>query len=110
MPTYEHEGFVELFRHRHPLAAELAEYLGVKLPAWREATLDSDALPDLVPSRLADAVVKLTDDTGRPVFAIVVEVQLGRDPDKQWSWANLCRDSPCPVAVPGDAAGGVHRQ
>jgi hypothetical protein len=103
MPSYEHEGLIELFRQRRPLAAELAEHLGVKLPAWREASLDSGDLPDLVPSRQADAVVKLTNGDDQPVFAIVVEVQLGREPDKEWSWpayaVNLRARWRCPVML-----------
>jgi hypothetical protein len=34
----------------------------------------------------ADAVVVLSSDAGQPVFAVVVEVQRGRDRDKRWSW------------------------
>jgi hypothetical protein len=103
MPSYEHEGLVELFRHRHSLAVELAECLGITLPVWQQARPDPGELPDLVPARLADAVIKLTDGDDRPVFAIVVEVQMGRDPDKAWSWpmyvTNLRARLRCPVIL-----------
>lgn len=104
MPTAKHEGLIELFRHRPTLAAELAEVLGIKLPAWRQAREGSGELPDLVPAqRLADAVVTLIGAGGRPVLAIVVEVQLRRDDEKLWSWptylTNLRSRLRCPVLL-----------
>lgn len=42
-------------------------------------------------------------DAQRPVFAVVVEVQLGRDPTKRWSWpvyvATLRARLRCPTAL-----------
>lgn len=103
MPTFEHEALVELFQHRHLLAVELAEVHGLKLPAWQAAVTEPTEAPDTVSSRNADAVIKLTDDTGRAVFALVVEVQRGRDDDKQWSWplylAGVRHRLNCPAAV-----------
>lgn len=83
-----HEALIELFRHRPSLAAELlAEPLGAALPAWREARIDSGDLTDVLPTEYrADAVVTLTGDDGRVTLSVVVEVQLGRDPVKRWSW------------------------
>jgi hypothetical protein len=47
--------------------------------------LDSAELTDVVPTEYrADLVVLLVE--GRPVLGIVVEVQLGRDERKRWSW------------------------
>src|SRR5690606_15589329 len=76
------------FRQRPSLAAELlAEPLGVELPAWREARLDAGDLTEVLPTEYrADAVVTLTGDDGRAALSVVVEVQLGRDPAKRWSW------------------------
>lgn len=83
-----HDALVELFRQRPSLAAELlAEPLGVELPAWREARLDAGDLTEVLPTEYrADAVVTLTGDDGRAALSVVVEVQLGRDPAKRWSW------------------------
>ncbi|WP_034278134.1 hypothetical protein [Haloechinothrix halophila] len=87
MPSQLHEALIELFHHRPALAAELlATSLGVAVPSYRHARLESCELTDLTPTEYrADTVVVLTDDTG-PVFAIIVEIQLGHDGDKRWSW------------------------
>lgn len=78
---------MELFRQRPSLAAELLSgQLGVRVPAYQQARLDSGDLPDVTPTEYrADTVVVLTD-ADRPVLAVVVEVQLRRDPRKRWSW------------------------
>ena len=85
-PSMLHEGLLLLFQNRPLLAPELLrDVLGVPLPAFTEARVDSAELTEVVPTQYhADLVVLLLD--GRPVFAIVVEVQLARDPDKRRSW------------------------
>jgi hypothetical protein len=65
VPSHVHEAIIELFRQRPALAAEL---LRTAPTEYR-----------------ADAVVVLTDNDV-PVSAVVVEVQLRRDPAKRWSW------------------------
>jgi hypothetical protein len=104
MPSQLHETLTELFRHRPPLAAELAECVGVKLPAYVQARLDSGELTDLVPTQWrADAVVTLSNVDGAPVLAVVIEVQLRRDRDKHYSWpaylTNLRARLRCPVLL-----------
>jgi hypothetical protein len=86
MPSYEHEGLIRLFRNRPELAPELLrDALRIELPAYSEARVESADLTDLEPAeRHADLVVLLVD--GKPVLAIVVEVQLSPDPDKRVSW------------------------
>ncbi len=87
MPSTLHEALVEMFRHRPSLAAELlTDALGVDLPAYQCARLDAGEFTVLVPTEYrADAVVVLTE-ADKPVLAVVVEAQLGRDQDKQWTW------------------------
>lgn len=87
MPTFLHEALIELFRNRPALAGELLEaVLGVELPTYQQARIESGDLPDISPTEYrADAVVVFTAD-GVPVLAVVVEIQLGRDLDKRWSW------------------------
>ncbi|MGQ0776395.1 MAG: hypothetical protein ACT4NY_18545 [Pseudonocardiales bacterium] len=72
---------------------------------------------DLVPTECrADAVVVLSDESG-PVLAVVVEVQLGRDQDKRWSWpvylttlrARLRRPAELLVICPDGVVRGPHR-
>lgn len=92
MPSYLHETFVELFRHRPALAAELlTDPFKLDLPRWRHARLDSGELPELSPTqRHADAVVVLSDadrpDGNRPAAAVVIEVQLRPDARKRFTW------------------------
>jgi hypothetical protein len=82
MPSLSHEALLLLFRNRPELAPELlSEALGVELPAYTEVRVESADLTDVVPAEYrADLVVLLVD--GKPVFAIVVEVQLTRDDRK----------------------------
>lgn len=86
MPSLSHEALLLLFRNRPELAPELLrEALGVELPAYTEVRVESADLTDVVPAEYrADLVVLLVD--GKPVFAIVVEVQLARDERKRFTW------------------------
>jgi hypothetical protein len=86
MASMQHEGLLLLFRNRPTLAPELLrDSLGLTLPSWSEARVESAELTEVVPTEYrADLVVLLLD--GKPVFAIVVEVQLSRDEDKRKTW------------------------
>ncbi|XYH95591.1 hypothetical protein ACMHYB_48625 [Sorangium sp. So ce1128] len=89
MPSVTHEALVELFKNRPRLAAEmLQDALGQPVPAFTEARVVPSDLTEIVPSdRRADViVVLLVGDQQRPAMAIVVEVQLGLDPDKPYVW------------------------
>jgi hypothetical protein len=87
MASWDHEGLVELFRSDPRLAAELLQsLLGLELPAFAEARIESGALTQLNPAELrADLVVSLSDGQ-KPVLAIIVEAQRDEDPDKLFSW------------------------
>ena len=82
----KHEGLLALFRNRPTLAPELLQdALGLELPPWSEARVESAEFTQVVPTEYrADLVVLLLD--GKPILAIVVEVQLSRDEDKRKSW------------------------
>ncbi|WP_437642649.1 hypothetical protein [Sorangium sp. So ce854] len=89
MPSVTHEALVELFKNRPTLAAEmLQDALGQPVPAFTEARVVSSDLTEILPSdRRADViVVLLVGEQERPAMAIVVEVQLGMDPEKPYSW------------------------
>jgi hypothetical protein len=75
-----------LFRNRPALVPELLrDALHVDLPEYSEVRLESAELTDVVPTEYrADLVVLLVD--GKPVLGIVVEVQLGTDAQKRFSW------------------------
>ncbi|MBB4906838.1 hypothetical protein [Actinophytocola algeriensis] len=87
MPSHVHEALIELFRQRPALAAELLRgQLGVAMPSYAHASVGSSDLTDLTPTEYrADAVTVLTSGDA-PVGAVVIEVQLRRDPAKRWSW------------------------
>ena len=105
VPSYLHEALVELVRDRPELAVELlTEVFGAVLPAYATATVESGDLTDLAPTEYrADSVVVLRNTAGRPVWGVVVEVQLNRDPDKRWSWRSylgvLSGRQRCPVTL-----------
>jgi Arc/MetJ-type ribon-helix-helix transcriptional regulator len=81
-----HEALVLLFRNRPDLAPELlSRVFGVELPPFAEVRVASAELSEVVPrEHRADLIVLLLD--GKPVLAIVLEVQLDRDRDKLTSW------------------------
>jgi hypothetical protein len=103
MPSHVHEALVELFRARPGLAVELLAGL-VALPEHGRASLESGDLTELAPTEYrADAVVVLRGPGDRALWALVVEAQLRRDPDKRWSWpayvATLRARLRCPVTL-----------
>jgi hypothetical protein len=103
MASMLHEGLLALFRNRPTLAPELLQdVLGLGLPVWSEARVESAEFTQVVPTEYrADLVVLLVD--GEPVFAIVVEVQLSRDEDKRKTWplylTSLRSRVGCPTAL-----------
>ena len=96
MPSMLHEALVLLFRNRPSLGPELArDALHAPLPPFAEARVAEAALTDVKPAEYdADLVVDLVSE-GAITAALVIEVQLGPDPDKRWTWpaylANLRR-------------------
>jgi len=103
MPSLLHEALVMLFRNRPSLAPELVcEALLHPLPDYDEVELEDADLSQITPTEYrADLVVLLHSCV--PVFGIVVEVQLGRDEDKLYSWplyaAALRARLRCPTCV-----------
>ena len=103
MASMQHEGLLLLFRNRPELAPELLrDVLGLQLPQWTEARVESAELTEVVPTEYrADLVVLLLE--GKPCFAIVVEVQLSRNEDKRKSWplylTSLRSRVGCPTAL-----------
>ena len=86
MPSQLHEALLLLFRNRPTLAPELMrDALRCELPAFTEARIDSADLTDVKPAEYrADLVVLLLD--GVPVYGIIIEAQLARDPRKKFVW------------------------
>jgi hypothetical protein len=76
--------------------------LQVELPEYSEVSIDSADLTTVEPAEYrADLVVLLLK--GKPVYGIIVEVQLSGDSDKQYVWpayvANLHARLRCPVCL-----------
>lgn len=86
MPSHLHEALLVLFRNRPTPAPELLrDALHFELPPFTEARIDSADLTEVKPAEYrADLVVLLLD--GVPVYGIVVEAQLARDPRKKFVW------------------------
>lgn len=88
MPSLRHDVLVELFRAAPALAPRLlVDALGQRLPEGR-ARIGSVDLSAVAPAGFfADVVVELCGDgDGAPRGSVVVEVQLGRAPDKRRAW------------------------
>ncbi len=86
MPSMIHEGLIQIFRNRPALAVEvLRDLLHAEVPAFSTIQLEELDLNEIKLSQFKpDLIVLLAD--GAPVHAIVIETQLGRDPDKLFSW------------------------
>lgn len=81
-----HEGLASLFRENPQLATRL---LGSRLPIPKRPVLrlEDTAFVDIAPTDYrADAVISIADERGTLTSGLIVEVQLGRDPDKPYSW------------------------
>jgi hypothetical protein len=103
MPSQLHESHLLLFRNQPALAAQLMrDALGVRLPEFCEARIESADLTELQPAEYrADLVVQLSNE--RPIYGIIVEVQLAVDKDKPFVWpvyvAILRARLRCPVSL-----------
>jgi hypothetical protein len=89
MPSFSHEALLDLFRRRPTLAPELLrDALHVSMPPFDHVQVgDSDVSEILPTERKADLVLLFSDlPGGAPQRALVVEVQLAIDTDKQRSW------------------------
>ncbi|MFT3776581.1 MAG: DUF4351 domain-containing protein [Minicystis sp.] len=99
-----HEILVDLFKTRPSLAPEiLVEALGIALPSYTEARLASVDLTQVQPAEYRADVVVLLLDSDVPVLVLIIEVQLGVDPRKRFSWpayAMVSRGNHgCPVGL-----------
>lgn len=108
VPSQLHDVLVKFFLNRPELAPTLlSEALGVVVPHNTEARIESADLTDVLPAEYrADVVILLVD--GKPVLGIVVEVQLGYDERKRFSWP--CRGPSCSVRMPLLLTGSHRRQ
>jgi hypothetical protein len=87
MPSVEHEALVELFRNRGELAAALLDGHARVAYAHHHVEQASIDLSQVVSTEYrADAVTLLRDARNAAVAAIIVEVQLSIDRDKEYSW------------------------
>jgi hypothetical protein len=86
VPTIHHEELVELFRSDPTIAVDFLRAIpGVELPAFDRIEVRPGEMRDLIPIEYrADVVVLLVKD--KPVYSIILEVQLGEDWDKRTSW------------------------
>jgi hypothetical protein len=87
MPSFSHEMLVELFRNGGELAPVLLD--ACARIAFHHDRVDQSSidLSQVVSTEYrADAVAVLRDQGTTPVAAIIVEVQLGVDRDKQDTW------------------------
>jgi hypothetical protein len=105
MPSFEHNGLVEMFREKPSLALVLLEQiLHLPIPEHTSVAVVEAALDQLVPIEFrADLVIEVKQGD-QVVFAIVLEVQLGEDPDKKSAWpvyltVTRARRRGCPACV-----------
>jgi hypothetical protein len=104
MLSMRHECLVDLFKNRPSLGAELlSEALGVALPSYSEARLISIDLTEIRPAEYRADVVVLLLDGDIPIWVLIVEVQLGIDPRKRFTWPDYTMGARaahrCPVGL-----------
>jgi hypothetical protein len=104
MASMAHEVLVDLFKNRPSLGAELlVEALGVALPSYTEARLVSIDLTQIQPAEYRADVVVLLLDGDVPRRVLIVEVQLGIDDDKRFTWTEYTMGARakhrCPVGL-----------
>lgn len=86
MPSQHHEVIIDLFRNQPDMIAPLLTALGCRVPDYEKVRTESGELPVLAPTEYHADSVAVFHGADAPVLAVVVEVQLRRDPDKLWSW------------------------
>ena len=99
-----HEILVDLLKNRPSLGPELlSEALGIPLPTYTEARLVSIDLTKIKPAEYRADVVVLLLDGDIPAWVLVIEVQLGIDPRKHYSWPEYTTGARatyrCPVGL-----------
>src|SRR6185437_6904447 len=104
MPSTPHEVLVDLLKSRPSLAAELlTEALGLALPAYTDARVASADLTRIKPAEYRADLVVLLLDGDVPIHVLIVEVQLGKDPRKRFTWpayiAGARATHGCPVTL-----------
>jgi Domain of unknown function (DUF4351) len=103
MPSYLHELLLLLFQKRSASAADLLRELDVQLPEYDNVCIESSDLNHLRPAEYAADLVLFLLRESNKVLGIIVEVQLGRDEDKPYTWpayvANLRARHRCPVCL-----------
>jgi hypothetical protein len=102
--SQDHEFLVELFRRRPELARELLRLCAnIEIPGTNAETASMDITQVAPTEYRADAVIVMRDANGRPIHAVVVEVQLYIDRKKQFTWpvyvAGLRARLECPVTL-----------
>lgn len=102
MPSHLHETLIEMFRDRPALAAQvLTGPLGVAMPDFDSAQISSGELTDVMPTEYRADLVVVLSRQGTVRRAVVIEVQLQPDDQKQLTWpayvATLYARLGCPV-------------
>ena len=100
MTSAEHEAPVALVKNDPALVAWLlANVFGIAVPAFDHASARPGDLQVLTPRTYhADATVLFTT-ADEPVYAVVVEVQRARDPDKPYRWKQYLAEVGATVRV-----------
>ena len=104
MVSFSHEFLVELFRNHGELAATLLRFCtGMVFEHERTEQRSIDLSQVVSTEYRADAVVELQDGSNTTVAAVIVEVQLKVDHDKEGTWpvyvTALHHKLACPVVL-----------
>ncbi|MCD0448490.1 hypothetical protein LO762_04665 [Actinocorallia sp. API 0066] len=98
-----HEARTILIREHPDLVSHFCTALGLKTPHNCTLALGPEDANDFKPFELTrDRTITFTNHTGTVEFAVCFEVQLRKDPSREWAWplyqARLRHDLRCPVA------------
>jgi hypothetical protein len=103
MLSRDHAVLLELFRSRSTSAMTLLRELAVELPDYDDIRIGSADLTEIVPTEYRADLVLFLESHSTKKLGVIIEVQLGRDENKQFSWpvylANLRARHRCPVCL-----------
>ncbi|MGY0503408.1 hypothetical protein ACWZHB_33405 [Nocardia sp. FBN12] len=105
MPSYLHEGLLDLFRTEVSLAPTLlVEEFDVPLQAAAQMRAEPCDFTDMGPKEYrGDLALSTHDDRDQPILGVCVEVQLSKKDDRRWKWpvyvATLRSRLGCPAVL-----------
>jgi len=104
VPSFLHEALVILFRNQPELATELLRQTKLlEIPPFSSAGIESIDFSEIVPAEYRVDLVIVLRENDKPIYCVIVEVQLARKKRKRETWpfyqASARARFRCPTAL-----------